>query len=124
SAAVWESFVLVHLDPDPPPVETYLGALVGQIAPLGLGALQFFERREYVLGCNWKVFVDNYLDGGYHVPHLHHGLGSILDYTHYTIETFDRSCLQSAPIDAGGGEAATASSARSSTSAATTPPPS
>ena len=23
------------------------------------------------LDCNWKVFVDNYLDGGYHVPHLH-----------------------------------------------------
>jgi choline monooxygenase len=108
SVAAWESFVLVHLDPDPPPVEAYLDALVPQVAALGLGALQFLERREYVLGCNWKVFVDNYLDGGYHVPHLHHGLGSILDYTRYTIECFDRFCLQSSPIDAAGGEAATA----------------
>jgi choline monooxygenase len=108
SVATWESFVLVHLDPDPPPIEAYLGALVGQIAPLQLGALRFFERREFVLGCNWKVFVDNYLDGGYHVPHLHQGLGSILDYTRYTIECFERFCLQSSPIDATGGEAATA----------------
>jgi len=44
--------------------------------PLGLGRLAFCERREYTLACNWKVFVDNYLDGGYHVPHLHKGLGS------------------------------------------------
>jgi len=108
SVAVWESFVLVHLDRDPPPLSAHLGALAEQIAPLGLGSLHFLERREYVLGCNWKVFVDNYLDGGYHVPHLHEGLGSILDYTRYTIECFDRSCLQSSPIDAAGGEAATA----------------
>jgi choline monooxygenase len=108
SAAIWEGFVLVHLDPDPIPLEAYLGALAGQIAPLGLGALRFLERREYVIGCNWKVFVDNYLDGGYHVPHLHQGLGSILDYSRYTIECFDRSCLQSSPIDPAGGDAATA----------------
>jgi choline monooxygenase len=42
------------------------------------------------------------------VPHLHQGLGSILDYTHYTIETSGRFCLQSAPIDATGGERETA----------------
>jgi choline monooxygenase len=46
------------------------------------------------------VFVDNYLDGGYHVPHLHAGLNSILEYTDYTIENFERFCLQSSPIDA------------------------
>src|SRR5256886_8292263 len=25
-------------------------------------------RSMYDIHCNWKVFVDNYLDGGYHVP--------------------------------------------------------
>jgi choline monooxygenase len=103
--ATWESFVFIYLDPDPPPLPAYLGALVEQIAPLGLPKLAFCERREYELSCNWKVFVDNYLDGGYHVPHLHHGLSSILEYTDYTIENFDRFCLQSSPIDASGPEA-------------------
>ena len=28
-------------------------------------------RRTYSLNCNWKVFADNYLDGGYHVPFAH-----------------------------------------------------
>src|SRR5690349_14303210 len=88
AVATWESFVFVHLDPDPMPLERYLGALVDQVAPLGLGGLVFRERREYTLACNWKVFVDNYLDGGYHVPHLHHSLNSVLTYTEYTIENF------------------------------------
>ena len=105
---VWEHFVFVHLAADPPPLAQHLGALVAQAAPCGLGALAFCERREYVLNCNWKVFVDNYLDGGYHVPHLHAGLDSILAYTDYTIETFERFCLQASPIK-DGGDAMTAS---------------
>jgi choline monooxygenase len=101
AVATWEGLVFVHLDADPLPLERYLGELVGQVAPLGLGALQFCERREYSLACNWKVFVDNYLDGGYHVPHLHRSLNSILTYTDYTIECFERFCLQSSPIEDG-----------------------
>lgn len=104
----WEGLVFVHLDRDPVPLAADLGELVGQIAPLSLGALEFCERREYTLACNWKVFVDNYLDGGYHVPHLHPSLSSILTYTDYTIESFERFCLQASPIE-GGGDPATAS---------------
>ena len=44
SVATWESFVLVHLDPEPMPIEAHLGGLVDQIAPLGLGALCFDSR--------------------------------------------------------------------------------
>jgi choline monooxygenase len=102
--ATWEHFVFVHLDPAPTPLADHLGALVAQAAPLALASsLSFCERREYTLGCNWKVFVDNYLDGGYHVPHLHAGLDSILDYTDYTIECFERVCLQASPIRQGEG---------------------
>ena len=46
SVATWEQFVFVHLDPDPPSIAGYLGAMAPQIAPLGLGALHFCERRE------------------------------------------------------------------------------
>ena len=103
AVSTWEGFVFVHLDPDPVPLDRYLGDLVGQVEPLGLSALAFCERREYTLACNWKVFVDNYLDGGYHVPHLHKSLSSVLTYTDYTIECFERFCLQSSPIEAGDG---------------------
>ena len=108
AVATWEGLVFVHLDPDPVPLERWLGELVGQVAPLGLGAMAFCERREYTLACNWKVFVDNYLDGGYHVPHLHQSLNSVLRYTDYTIESFERFCLQSSPIESEGADEATA----------------
>jgi choline monooxygenase len=108
STGTWENFVFVHLDSNPEPLDTYLGAIVEQAKPLALGNLKFAERREWTIACNWKVFVDNYLDGGYHVPFLHRGLNSILSFRDYTIETFGRVCLQSSPIDAAGGEAMTA----------------
>lgn len=94
----WEKFVFVNLDPKPEPLAEFLGGLVRRVAPLGVNRLHYFASRSYNIACNWKVFIDNYLDGGYHVPHLHKGLNSILDYKHYTIENEDRYCLQSSPM--------------------------
>src|ERR1700690_4458819 len=89
----WEQFIFVNLHP--------------QAAPLGLTKLHYFASQSYDIHCNWKVFVDNYLDGGYHVPHLHKGLNSVLDYKQYTIENQDRYCLQSSPMVSSDTDAAT-----------------
>ncbi len=94
----WENFVFVNLDPHAAPLREFLGALVGLAKPLNFGGLKFVERRSYIQQCNWKVYVDNFLDGGYHVPHMHKGLNSVLDYTNYTIENVDRCCVQSSPV--------------------------
>lgn len=94
----WENFVFVNLDPHAMPLNNFLGGLVKRVLPLHLTTRKFFETRVYDIHCNWKVFIDNYLDGGYHVPHLHKGLNSVLDYKHYTIENEDRYCLQSSPV--------------------------
>jgi len=109
SVDVWEKFVFVHLDPEPMPLHEFLGGMVEQFKPLQLDGLHYAGGREWVIDCNWKVFVDNYLDGGYHVPYLHKGLNSILNYATYTITNGERFCLQSSPIDTAGGEAMTAS---------------
>jgi choline monooxygenase len=108
-ADVWKNWVFAKLDPIGPSVEGFLsGELLEQFDRLNLEQLHWFERRVYTLNCNWKVFVDNYLDGGYHVPHIHGNLNSVLDYAHYTIETGERSCLQSSPIAADKGDEKTA----------------
>jgi choline monooxygenase len=96
--ATWEQFVFVTLDADAPELNAWLGDLPERVAPLGMGNLHFFARKVYTLACNWKVYVDNYLDGGYHVPHLHKGLNSVLDYKEYTIENSARYSLQSSPM--------------------------
>jgi choline monooxygenase len=97
----WENFVFVNLDGKVAPLQEFLGKVPSLVAPLKLSEkLHYFDRRIYTLKCNWKVYVDNYLDGGYHVPHAHKGLSSVVEYTKYTIENFERSCLQSSPLDA------------------------
>jgi phenylpropionate dioxygenase-like ring-hydroxylating dioxygenase large terminal subunit len=96
---VWENFVFVNLDGRAAPLHTFLGAVPDIVAPLELTKkLHYFDRRIYPLNCNWKVYVDNYLDGGYHVPHAHKGLSSVIEYTKYTIENLERACLQSSPL--------------------------
>ncbi|UJR25545.1 hypothetical protein I4U23_006891 [Adineta vaga] len=47
--------------------------------------MQFVTRESYPVKCNWKIFVDNYLDGGYHVPYAHKQLDSILNMNEYKI---------------------------------------
>ena len=96
--ATWEQFIFVTLDTATPSLESFLGDLRARMTPLSLSNIHFFERKSYTLGCNWKVYVDNYLDGGYHVPHLHKGLNSVLDYKEYTIENSERYSLQSSPM--------------------------
>jgi choline monooxygenase len=103
----WEKFVFVNLDPQAVPLRDFLGGLVKRIEALGVSKLHHFDSRVYDIHCNWKVFIDNYLDGGYHVPHLHKGLNSVLDYKEYTIENEDRYCLQSSPMVASSEDAAT-----------------
>jgi choline monooxygenase len=105
AADVWEGFVFVRLDAGGPALQAFLGEdLRSQFLPLRLDGLHFTERRHYDFECNWKVFVDNYLDGGYHIPHLHKGLDSVLDYGKYTIENGPRHCLQQSPVVKEGAE--------------------
>jgi choline monooxygenase len=96
--AAWEKWIFVRVNRHDAGVSVTESDLALQIRSLSLESVDWFERRRYELNCNWKVFVDNYLDGGYHVPHLHKGLDSVLDYSNYTIENGERHCLQTSPM--------------------------
>jgi choline monooxygenase len=99
NSGAWEKWIFVCLERPSRSLGAFLGSdLVSQFQQLGLANLHWVERHHYMLDCNWKVFVDNYLDGGYHVPHVHQGLDSMLDYGEYTIEHGDHFCLQSSPL--------------------------
>ncbi|MGA7257165.1 MAG: aromatic ring-hydroxylating dioxygenase subunit alpha [Terracidiphilus sp.] len=104
--AAWEQFVFVNLDGNAAALTEFLDDLPARVTALGVGGLRFFARKSYTLACNWKVYVDNYLDGGYHVPHLHKGLNSVLDYREYTIENSRHYSLQSSPMVASSEHAA------------------
>ena len=52
----------------------------------------------YGIACNWKVYVDNYLEG-YHVPHVHPALNRMLDYRSYGTELARWHSLQWSPLE-------------------------
>ena len=80
---VWGGLLWVHFgQPEKSVSQTYPG-LTNYLDPDDLAGLRFVQRREYPLACNWKVFVDNYLDGGYHVEYLHPNLAAGLDLENY-----------------------------------------
>jgi len=62
-----------------------------------LQSLKFYRRVDYTIKCNWKVYVDNYLEG-YHVPLVHPSLNSILDYQEYKTSVREFSSLQQSPL--------------------------
>jgi len=95
----WADFIFVNFDLNAPPLSDYLGKIPEQARGFEFAGLQFAERRDYVINCNWKVYVDNYLEG-YHIPIAHPGLMREIDYTQYRTDTFRYYSQQFAPIRA------------------------
>ncbi|GAB5536767.1 MAG: carnitine monooxygenase subunit YeaW [Rubricoccaceae bacterium] len=102
---VWEGLVWVCTDanaaswlaPTSGSLDATLGGIAERIAPQDLSGLQFHSRVTYDVACNWKTYVDNYLEG-YHLPLVHPELCKTLDVSAYVTETFDRTSLQHSPI--------------------------
>jgi choline monooxygenase len=96
---VWEQFIFVNFDAQAEPLACYLGKIPEQARGFQFEGLQFAERRDYLINCNWKVYVDNYLEG-YHIPIAHPGLMREIDYANYRIDTYRYYSQQFAPIRA------------------------
>src|SRR5437588_2061543 len=95
----WGPFVFANLDAEAPPLSEVLGGIPNEVSAAGYDVekMQLVERRDYIIECNWKVYVDNYLEG-YHLPIAHPGLFRELDYEQYRVDTFEDYSSQYAPI--------------------------
>ncbi len=93
----WQGLVFVNLDPAAAPLEQFVAGIAERIAPLRLDELTFTREVRYTVEANWKVYVDNYLEG-YHVPYVHPELVKLYDYQNYVTETFDWYSLQYSPL--------------------------
>jgi choline monooxygenase len=95
----WGPFVFVNLDDHAPPLAEMLGSIPAEVAAAGfdISAMARVERRDYIVECNWKVYVDNYLEG-YHIPIAHPALFREIDYDAYRIETQRYYSKQLAPV--------------------------
>jgi choline monooxygenase len=101
SVAQWGPLVAVHLGKSSTSLEEQLSPLPQRTAGFGLDRLRFAGRRDYKLACNWKIFVDNYLDGGYHINTVHPGLAGVIDYSQYRTEIAGQTSVQISPLKSG-----------------------
>ena len=93
----WFNLVFVNLDPHAPSLLNTLGDLPSQACKFPFSEMTLFERRTYDMNCNWKTYVDNYLEG-YHLPTVHPGLNRELDFSAYTVEPHSQYVRQFSPI--------------------------
>ncbi|KAL8208656.1 hypothetical protein R6Q57_008068 [Mikania cordata] len=101
--AIWGPFILLNLeketlsqqDCDDDVGMEWLGSSSEILSTNGVdNSLSYLCRREYFIECNWKVFCDNYLDGGYHVPFAHKDLASGLKLDSYSTTVYEKVSIQ------------------------------
>lgn len=90
----WGPFLFASLSPATP-LAALMAPMRDRLAWLGLGGLRFdaTRSREYLVRCNWALYVENYLEG-FHIPFVHASLNEAIDYGEYATELFRWSSLQ------------------------------
>jgi choline monooxygenase len=94
---VMAGLVFVNLDIHATPLAEQVSALPERLDRWGLGDLKVKNEKPTTQPANWKIVVDNYLEG-YHVPIAHPGLMRLLDYKRYEVELHDNWLWYDAPL--------------------------
>lgn len=96
-AEAWGALVFVNLDPQAGPLAAALEDLGERVGRRDWALMRPAARKDWYVDCNWKVYVDNYLEG-YHIPVVHPALHRELDYARYRTETRQFYSIQHAPL--------------------------
>ena len=94
----WNGLVFVCLDPNALDLDQVFAGIDERMGRGRLADYRYTRSVSYELHCNWKAYVDNFLEG-YHLPHVHPGLNRLLDYRSYRTELAAWSSLQYSPIE-------------------------
>ena len=86
----WGPLVFVCLSEETPPLIESLGSFVGRATSFPIETFSYARRLTRELNCNWKTYIDNYLEG-YHVQLIHPSLNRALKMSTYTVSVHDDS---------------------------------
>ena len=96
-AEVFCGLIFINLDPGAEPLGERLAGLGERLARYDLPRLKRFGQGGDVQPANWKVVVENYIEG-YHIPIAHPSLMRLLDYQRYDVEIHDDWVWFEAPM--------------------------
>lgn len=92
----WRGLLFIAISDDAPDFATFIAPLEARIGDRDWSDLKIAARREHVLACNWKTYVENYLEG-YHVPVMHPGLDADIKSEDYRVTVEGHIALHDAP---------------------------
>ncbi len=95
---IWQGFIFICINQNTSEIEEIVIGIKETISPIDLTQMQYHHCDEYIINCNWKVYMDNYLEG-YHLPHVHPGLNKLLDYRSYTTSLSEWYSYQHSPLE-------------------------
>ena len=96
--AEWMGQVFVNLSSNPVDLGSQIDEIKTLVSPIDFSNYTFKFRESYEINCNWKVYMDNFLEG-FHIPFVHPELNKVIDYKSYKTEIYDRFSLQWCPLD-------------------------
>ena len=94
---IWKGLIFINFNENTESVNNYLRDIKNRISPINFEHLKFSKRTSYYINCNWKVYIDNYLEG-LHIPIVHPRLNKTINYKSYQTELFKNCSLQHAPL--------------------------
>ena len=94
---IWQGLMFVTLQENPPPFDPVIRGIKERISPIEISKMKYHSSTVDLINCNWKVYVDNFLEG-YHIPIVHPELAGLLDYRNYVTETDKFYSLQFSPF--------------------------
>ena len=92
----WRGFVFVNVSAEAPALSAALAPLDARMGGRALEGLVHAERRTHDIACNWKLYVENYLEG-YHIPLVHPQLNAEVDASKYEVTVEGSVCFHYAP---------------------------
>jgi choline monooxygenase len=98
--AEWHGLVFAALHETAPAFDEVVAGISERSG--ALEGYRFDVRVSYEIDCNWKAYVDNYLEG-YHLPRVHPALNRLLDYRSYRTELARWHSLQWSTIESSHG---------------------
>jgi choline monooxygenase len=96
ACGIWRGFVFINIEREATPLATALAPFTERAAKFPFENFRFAMRRTHDIACNWKTYVENYLEG-YHIPVIHPTLASQIESTVYEVETVPPLVFYRAP---------------------------
>ena len=94
----WMGLIFINLNSNIKSFPLSDTIIENHISSINISNFKYHSRKSYKLKCNWKIYIDNYLEG-YHIPFVHPGLNKVIDYKSYKTELYEGYSMQWALID-------------------------